>query len=233
VRDAITIAEADARASWYYAAWHIFYRDGTGTAMGQRSDAKQKMVQAAKQLIRERGYNATAFSDVLKLSGAPRGSVYFHFPGGKTELAIEAAAAHAHEQVEMIDHAAEQADSAARLVEIYLDLGRKGMVASDYSRGCGIAPLVIEGAAQDSNEVAEASRQSFAELVDRLTYHFVAFGLERPTARTLANAVIAGIEGAMVTARAQRSPAPYDAVQAALTHYAASVSPKSSGRQRS
>jgi hypothetical protein len=32
----------------------------------------------------------------------------------------------------------------------------------------------------------------------------------------------------MVTSRAQRSPAPYDAVQAALTHYAASVS----GRQR-
>jgi AcrR family transcriptional regulator len=203
--------------------------------MGQRSDAKQKMVQAAKQLIRERGYNATAFSDVLELSGAPRGSVYFHFPGGKAQLAIEAAAAHAHEQVEIIDRAAAQADSAARLVEIYVTLGREGMVVSDYSRGCGIAPLVTEGAAQDSNEVAEASRQSFAEMADRLTYHFVSFGVERPAARTLANAVIAGVEGAMVTSRAQRSPAPYDAVQAALTHYAASVSlgnSRSSGRQR-
>jgi AcrR family transcriptional regulator len=194
--------------------------------MGQRSDAKQKMVQAAKQLMRERGYNATAFSDVLKLSGAPRGSVYFHFPGGKTELAIEAAAAHAHEQVEMIDRAAEQADSATRLIELYVDLGRKGMVAGDYTRGCGIAPLVNEGAAQDSNEVAEASRHSFAEMADRFTHHFVAFGIERPTARTLADAVIAGVEGAMVTARAQRSPAPYDAVQTVLTHYSASVSPK-------
>uniref|UniRef100_UPI001892272F TetR/AcrR family transcriptional regulator n=1 Tax=Catenulispora rubra TaxID=280293 RepID=UPI001892272F len=83
--------------------------------MGQRSDARQKMVQAAKQLMRERGYNATAFSDVLKLSGAPRGSVYFHFPGGKTELAIAAAGAHAREQVELIDQAAEQADGATRL----------------------------------------------------------------------------------------------------------------------
>lgn len=200
--------------------------------MAQRSDAKQKMVQAAKQLIRERGYNATAFSDVLSLSGAPRGSVYFHFPRGKTQLAIEAAAAHAHEQVEIIDRAAEQADSAARLIEIYVDLGREGMVASGYTRGCGIAPLVTEGAAQDSDEVAEVSRRSFAEMVDRLTHHFVAFGLERPTARTLADAVIAGVEGAMVTARAQRSPAPYDAVQTVMTHYAASVSPKSSGRQR-
>jgi len=199
--------------------------------MGQRSDARQKMVQAAKQLIRERGYNATAFSDVLKLSGAPRGSVYFHFPGGKTELAIEAAGAHAHEQVELIDHAAEQADSATRLIEVYLDLGREGMVASGYTRGCGIAPLVTEGATRDSADMAEATRQSFAEMTDRLAYHFVAFGIERSAACTLANAVIAGVEGAMVTARAQQSTAPYDAVQAALTVYAAAVSPKSGGRQ--
>src|ERR1700754_1508078 len=186
------------------------------------------MVQAARQLIRERGYGATAFSDVLELSGAPRGSVYFHFPGGKTELAIEAAAAHAHEQVEIIDRAAEQADSAAHLVELYVDLGRKGMVASDYTRGCGIAPLVIEGGAQDSSEVAAGSRQSCAEMVDRLAYHFVAFGLQRPTARTLANAVLAAIEGAMVTSRAQRSSVPSDAIQTALTQYATSVSPRTS-----
>src|ERR1700753_1789772 len=100
------------------------------------------MVQAARQLIRERGYNATAFSDVLELSGAPRGSVYFHFPGGKVQLALEAAAAHAHEQVEIIARAAAGADSAVRLVERYLDLGRDGMLASDFSRGCAIAPLV-------------------------------------------------------------------------------------------
>ena len=81
--------------------------------MAQRSDAKQRMVQAARQLIRERGYHATAISDVLERSGAPRGSVYFHFPGGKPQLAIEAAESHAHEQVQYIDRAAEQADSAA------------------------------------------------------------------------------------------------------------------------
>src|ERR1700677_1973243 len=100
--------------------------------MGQRSDAKQKMVQAARQLIRERGYGATAFSDVLTRSGAPRGSVYFHFPGGKAQLAAEAAEAHAHEQVEIIDRAAGEAGSAAQLVERYVTLGRDGMVTAGY-----------------------------------------------------------------------------------------------------
>src|ERR1700733_9978309 len=103
--------------------------------MAQRSDTKQRMVQAARQLIRERGYHATAISDVLERSGAPRGSVYFHFPGGKPQLAMEAAEEHAHEQVAYIDRAADQADSAAGLVEVYLDLAREGMVTSDYTRG--------------------------------------------------------------------------------------------------
>src|SRR5215470_13872513 len=99
------------------------------------------MVEAAKQLIRQRGYEATAFSDVLKLSEAPRGSVYFHFPGGKPQLAMEAAEAHAHEQVKMIDAVAETTDTPAQLIEAFVNLGREGMLASGYGRGCGIAPL--------------------------------------------------------------------------------------------
>ncbi|MFI9387469.1 TetR/AcrR family transcriptional regulator [Kutzneria sp. NPDC052558] len=192
--------------------------------MGARSDAKPKMVQAAKQLMRERGYHATAFSDVLTLSGAPRGSVYFHFPDGKTQLATAAAEAHAHEQVEIIDRAAEGADSPADLVERYVDLGRDGMVASDYSRGCAIAPLVIEGATRESAEIGETGRRTFTEMIDRLAFHFITLGVDQAAARSLADAVIAGVEGAMITSRARHSPAPYDAVKAGLTAYAASLS---------
>ncbi len=192
--------------------------------MGARSDAKVKMVQAAKQLMRERGYHATAFSDVLKLSGAPRGSVYFHFPDGKTQLAVAAAEAHAHDQVEIIDRAAEASSSAAELVERYVDLGRDGMVTSDYSRGCAIAPLVTEGAMQESTAIDETGRRTFTEMIDRLAFHFITFGVDRAAARTLADAVIAGVEGAMITSRARRSPAPYDAVKTVLSGYAAEVS---------
>jgi AcrR family transcriptional regulator len=199
--------------------------------MARRSDAKQKMVQAAKQLIRERGYNATAFSDVLEVSGAPRGSVYFHFPGGKTQLAMEAAEAHAHEQVAIIDQAAEQTGSAAGFIEAYFDLARDNMVLSGYARGCGIAPLVMEGAAQESREVDETSRRAFTEMIDRLAFHFVGFGVDRTAARSLADAVMAGAEGAMITSRALRDPGPFDAVRATLTSHAASVSPKSLRRR--
>src|ERR1700744_6044001 len=125
-------------------ASYIATKLGSGTVPRQ-TDAKQKMVQAARQLIRERGYNATALSDVLELSEAPRGSVYFHFPGGKAELAVEAAEQHAGEQVEHIDQAAREASAPVDLVRAYLDQLRQKLVASDYREGCTIAPLVIEG----------------------------------------------------------------------------------------
>jgi AcrR family transcriptional regulator len=190
------------------------------------------MVQAAKELIQQKGLGATAFADVLEHSGASRGSVYFHFPRGKTQLAVEAAEAHAFEQVEIIDRAAHGATSAVQLVERYLDLGRDGMIAGDYGRGCGVAPLITEGAAAESAEIAETGRRAFSQMTDRLAFHFVALGVERASARVLAEAVIASIEGAMITSRALRSPAPYESVRTVLAGHASRVSPRTTGRPR-
>jgi TetR/AcrR family transcriptional regulator, lmrAB and yxaGH operons repressor len=57
--------------------------------------------------------------------------------------------------------------------------------------------------------------------------------VDRAAARVLADAVIAGVEGAMITSRALRSPAPYDSVCAVLVSYAATVSLKTASRTRS
>jgi AcrR family transcriptional regulator len=51
------------------------------------SDSRNRMIQSAALLFREHGYSGTGFRDVIEHSGAPRGSIYHHFPGGKEELA--------------------------------------------------------------------------------------------------------------------------------------------------
>jgi AcrR family transcriptional regulator len=177
------------------------------------------MVQAAEQLIRERGHGATAFADVLQRSGAPRGSVYFHFPGGKSQLVSEAAQAHARHQVATIDEVAELAGSPAEFVTMYLNAARDGMVASGYSRGCGIAPLVVE-ADGGVGGTAETSRRAFAEMTDRMAFHLVAYGMATGSARELAEALLSALEGALVTSRALRSPAPFDSAGTVLAGFA-------------
>jgi TetR/AcrR family transcriptional repressor of lmrAB and yxaGH operons len=190
--------------------------------MGQRSDAKSKMVTAARQLIRERGYHATALSDVLELSAAPRGSVYFHFPGGKTQLAAEAAQAFASEQAGMIERAAEGSDSAAELISAYVTRTRENLIKSNYTQGCTIAPLVLEGASE-SELLAHAGSAAFSVIIESLAFQFARFGMDRASARELAEVVVSGVEGALVTARAFRSPAPFDSTLAALVNHATSL----------
>ena len=52
------------------------------------------MIAAAETLMREQGLAGAAINPVVKLSRAPIGSVYHHFPGGKTQLASEALRIH-------------------------------------------------------------------------------------------------------------------------------------------
>src|SRR5207244_12658175 len=54
------------------------------------TDSRERMVRNAASLDRTRVANATSFSEVLADSGAPRGSIYHHFPEGKTQLAADA-----------------------------------------------------------------------------------------------------------------------------------------------
>src|SRR6478736_3312651 len=58
--------------------------------MPRKSDTRRKMILSQALLQRERGVAGTALPDVLEHSGAPRGSIYHHFPDGRAQLAEEA-----------------------------------------------------------------------------------------------------------------------------------------------
>lgn len=187
--------------------------------MVQRSDTRQRMVEAARQLIRERGYHAIALSDVLARSSAPRGSIYYHFPEGKAQIATEVAASHARAQVEEINRLAESARSPADLVGLYVGRAREELEASGFSRGCAIAPLVIEGG-EFSDEIENASRRALTLIIEALELQLTVLGLEKAAARELANAVIAAVEGALVTSRALRGVDAFAAISVMLTERA-------------
>ena len=174
------------------------------------------MVGAARQLIREHGYHSMALSDVVERSASPRGSLYYHFPQGKEQMAAEAAEAHTREQVDLINKLAAEATTAEDLVRAYVDFARDGMQDSDYGRGCTIAPLVLE-VGESSEELGAASRRAFFLMIETLALQLVVLGADKACARELAHATVAGVEGAMLTARALRSPEPFDAVRAAVT----------------
>src|SRR5258707_668620 len=117
--------------------------------MPRRPDSRSRMIHAAAELFRQRGYHATTFSDVVSESGAPRGSTYFHFPGGKAELAREAIARAGDEVEEMVGEAARHADDPGSLIRALAQIVAGRLERSGYQSGCAIATMVLELAPRD------------------------------------------------------------------------------------
>src|SRR6202030_1669429 len=98
---------------------HPTYYEGRHTdlqmiffGMAKASDSKGKTLAAAARLFRQQGYHGTALHDILEAGGSPRGSLYFHFPGGKEQIG-ETALTLAGEAVRAaIARAAEASDNA-------------------------------------------------------------------------------------------------------------------------
>lgn len=174
------------------------------------------MVVSAALLIRERGARATAISDVLQHSGAPRGSAYHYFPGGRTQLLCEA-----------VDFAGDHvagvigaAPGSLELLDALLDKYRQQLLDSDFRAGCPLVAVAVEaGEAEDRERMApvvERAAAAFDRWSDLMAQRFIADGIAPSAAHELATMATSALEGAIVLARVRRDLTPIDAVHRQL-----------------
>ncbi|HEY1276730.1 MAG TPA: TetR/AcrR family transcriptional regulator [Thermoleophilaceae bacterium] len=173
------------------------------------TDSRDRMVRSAAVLFRERGYSGTGFRDVIAHSGAPRGSIYHHFPGGKAELAEEAVRYAADVVLARLERAGEGGDAVAAL-RAYLDGWRRQLERTGFSAGCPIVAVAIEP--HESPGVTEAVAEAFARWEDLLARLLRDSGIGRARAARLASTIVAAVEGAIVLCRARRDTMPLDDV---------------------
>jgi AcrR family transcriptional regulator len=169
-------------------------------------DSREKMILAAQELLSERGYAGTSFGDVIERSGAPRGSIYHHFPGGKQQLVTEAVQRYAAGVLAAIAKA-DEAGSSVDTVRVFVDVVRRGLRASDFRLGCAIAGVVLDATPSDVELLALTSA-AFQGWRVRLAGAFRRDGATEAQARRLATLVVASVEGAMMLARAERDVTP-------------------------
>lgn len=184
--------------------------------MPKRSDSKDRMIAAARRLFREHGYFGTALSEVVTESAAPRGSLYFHFPGGKEELATEVALLHAADTIAHINRAAGTTETAADLISAFIGRPRDELVASGYREGCAVAPIVIE-TAPASAALTDTTRRGFQDVIATLAARLCEKGVPDARAGQLALNAVTAMEGALILGRVLRSAEPFDAAIADLT----------------
>jgi len=179
----------------------------------ERTDSKAAMVRSAASLIRTRGVSATSFSDVVADSGAPRGSIYYHFPNGKEELA-EDAIRWTSERV-LAHQRTCRATTPAGVLDCFIDMWRQVVVASGGAAGCVVAGVTIDTVAADKAMI-EVVRATFRSWVELLAAQLAAAGLPARRASRVALSTVAGMEGTLILCRAEGNSAPLETVASEL-----------------
>src|SRR2546425_12332290 len=158
------------------------------------NESRTKMVRSAASLIRRRGLSRASFADIVADSGAPRGSIYHHFPQGKDQLAKEAI--RATSDWVLARQGACAATTPVGVLECFIDLWRQVVVASNGAAGCvvaGVAGDIMPGA----TELMAGGRAPVKLWGDLLASHLRAGGVSAARAGGLAGAAFAGVGGAV------------------------------------
>lgn len=186
---------------------------------------RERMVVSAALLIRERGAHATAISDVLEHSGAPRGSAYHYFPGGRTQLLCEA-----------VDYAGDYVaaiiagtDNGLQLIDTLIDTYRRQLLDSDFRAGCPIVAVSVEAGERENAErmapLVERAAAVFDRWTDLIAQRLIADGMARERAGELAILATSALEGAIVLARVRRQLTPLDVVHRQLRELLSATPP--------
>jgi AcrR family transcriptional regulator len=176
-------------------------------------DSRARMVKSAAALIRTRGVNATSFSDVVADSGAPRGSIYHHFPRGKDQLAGDAIG-WTSERV-LAHQRACPATTASGVLACFIDMWRQVVLASGGTAGCVVAGVAIDTVGEASGLI-EVVRATFRSWIELLSDELAAAGIPAERASAIAVATVAGMEGALILCRAEGNVRPLETVAAEL-----------------
>jgi TetR/AcrR family transcriptional repressor of lmrAB and yxaGH operons len=163
---------------------------------------KDRLIHAAATLFRTRGYHGVGLADLLAEAQAPKGSLYHHFPNGKSDLAMAAATWASDEMLRLI---AASFDGADTFEDGATTLCYKLAKLFDLTGWdtCPIAATLFEG--PDNTNFRDHASHIYEGWITEANDHAERFGLSEDAARAKAELLFVMIQGGWALARARRS----------------------------
>lgn len=179
----------------------------------KRGSTRTKMLVSAAEVLRERGAAGVTIDEVLTRSGAPRGSVYYHFPEGRSQIVAEALEFAGDAITEVIEGGTEK--GGIHLVRRFVQFWQRLLSDREFNAGCPVVAAAIS-TGEEGPQLSMVAGEIFNRWRSALTDAFVADGFNKPEAASLAVTAIAAMEGAVVMARSTRTIDPVRDVAAQL-----------------
>jgi AcrR family transcriptional regulator len=177
--------------------------------------SRERMLDSAIELFRRHGYNGTGFREVVAQGGAPRGSIYHHFPRGKVQLGVEALEL-AGDRIEAVfRQGAREGKDFVSGFEWVWSWWTGYVVGDDFEAGCPIAGVAAESH-PDAPRLREVANGVFERWEASISAGLQISGVDLEESQRIAALIIAAQEGATLMARASRSPEPLERTGEAL-----------------
>ncbi len=165
---------------------------------------RQRLIDSAITMMRERGVHATGLADLLKRSGAARNSIYQHFPTGKAEL-IATATREASVQTDAFFDALRARGDSEYLITKFIKWWVNQLETHNFDTGCPHAAAALAGPGEE--QIRQAAHDAFVGMRARLAVSLRDSGVSEDV-ESLASLIVSAIEGALLQAQAAHSVQP-------------------------
>jgi TetR/AcrR family transcriptional regulator, lmrAB and yxaGH operons repressor len=173
--------------------------------------SREQIIQKTCELLELQGYHGTGLNQIIKESGSPKGSLYYYFPGGKEELAVEAVNTVGNIVLNRIrENLAEIADPAEAVRRFIANIAFN-VERSGYRAGGPITTVALE-TASTSEALRETCRRIYNGWEEAFAQKLLDGGLERERAERISIFIISAIEGGIILCRTEQSPQPLEIV---------------------
>src|SRR5580693_8545999 len=201
----------------------------------QRPSNKEKLLADGLRLVHERGFGASSVRDITQAAGVPQGSFTNHFTS-KEAFGLEILARYrAMTDANVRATLRNDALPPLRRLRAWMDRQLEYLRKDDMRRGCLYGNLAAE-ASEESNAIRTRVASVFAENQASVAYCLEAAidaGELAPNTEVqeLAGFIVSSLQGAILVAKAQRSPVPVERFERVLLQQLLPLSDAASKRR--
>jgi TetR/AcrR family transcriptional repressor of lmrAB and yxaGH operons len=182
-------------------------KSNTGDASPKARDGRDRLLAGATRLLAERGYAAMELRDVAERGQAPRGSIYHHFPRGKSQLAAEAATLDGVRTREALEKSLAR-NGVKGTLRLFANFFRRQSARHPELIGCPVAAAAL--AHPEDPELAAVATEAFTSWEQPIAAALESEGITPNDAAAFAALTVSTIEGALLRTRAAASHEPLD-----------------------
>lgn len=168
---------------------------------------RERLIAAMTDALRRRGLHGIGLTELLAQAGAPKGVLYHHFPGGKTELAVAAIDDVVARMLDWLDGLLAKEGDPIEAARQWMQSATQHLSSTGFHAGCPLASVALEST-PDDHALREALARAFATLRERIALALEQAGEPRESAQGVAALIVAAYEGGLLQARVAHSTEP-------------------------